>query len=211
VRSSCGSRLPPRLVTQSRFRRLLADPGHALRVGLAIGKGHFYKIYWPLRGRRFQAGRNFRAFGTLVVRGPGRVIFGDDVRVIQRTTPFTHSPDAVITIGNRVDLVGVRFGCNERISIGDRSQVSECRIMDTDFHSIAINRRDPDAPVRTAAVTIGENVWIAPEAAVLPGTTIGDNSVIAFGAICSGAVPANVVMVGNPARVAGKVPGATAP
>jgi maltose O-acetyltransferase len=45
---------------------------------------------------------------------------------------------------------------------------------------------------------------------VPPGTTIGENSVIAFGAICSGVVPPNVVMVGNPARVAGKVPGPTA-
>jgi acetyltransferase-like isoleucine patch superfamily enzyme len=195
-------------VTPSPFLRVFAEPGHALRVGLAILKGHFYKIYWPLRGRRFQAGRNFRVFGSLVVRGPGRVIFGDDVRVIQRTTPFTHCRDAVITVGNRVDLVGVRFGCMDRISIGNRSQVSECRIMDTDYHSIAINRREPSAPVRTAAITIGENVWIAPETAIMPGTSIGDNSVIAFGAICSGAVPANVIMVGNPARVAGKVPGA---
>lgn len=197
-------------MTPSRLRRTLADPGHSVRVGLAILKGHFYKIYWPLRGRRFQAGRNLRVFGSLVVRGPGRVIFGDHVRVIQRTTPFTHSPDAVISVGDRVDLVAVRFGCMERISIGNLSQVSECRIMDTDFHSIAVNRRDPSAPVRTAGITIGENVWIAPETAIMPGTSIGDNSVIAFGAICSGAVPANVIMVGNPARVAGKVPGAPA-
>jgi acetyltransferase-like isoleucine patch superfamily enzyme len=180
-----------------------------VRVALAILKGRFYKVYLPLRGRRFQAGRNFRVFGSLVVQGPGRVIFGDDVRVIKRTTPFTHSPDAVITVGNRVDLVAVRFGCKEKISIGDLCQVSECRIMDTDFHSIAVNRRDPSAPIRTAPISIGQNVWIAPETAVLPGTTIGENSVIAFGAICSGMVPPNVVMVGNPARVAGKVPGTT--
>jgi len=160
-----------------------------------------------MRGRRFTAGRNFRVFGSLVVRGPGRVILGDDVRVIQKTTPFTHSPDAVITVGDRVDLVGVRFGCMARISIGDESMVSECRIMDTDFHSIAVNRRDSTAPIRTAPITIGRNVWIAPQTAILPGTSIGDNSVIAFGAICSGAVPPNVVMVGNPARTAGKVPG----
>jgi len=196
-------------VTQSRFRRIFAEPGRAFRVGFAILKGHFYKAYLLLRGRRFQAGRNLRVFGSLVVRGPGRVVFGDDVRVIQRTTPYTHSLDAVITVGNKVDLVAVRFGCKERISIGNLSQVSECRIMDTDFHSIAVNRRDASAPVRTAAITIGENVWIAPETAIMPGTSIGDNSVIAFGAICSGAVPANVIMVGNPARVAGKVPGAS--
>ena len=192
----------------SRFRRVLTEPGYAFRIGLAVLKGHFYKAYLPLVGRRFKAGRNFRVFGSLVVRGPGQVIFGDNVRVINRTTPFTHSPEAVITVGDKVDLVAVRFGCMVRISIGSLSQVSECRIMDTDFHSIAINRRDPSAPVRTAAITIGQNVWIAPETAIMPGTSIGDNSVIAFGAICAGAVPANVVMVGNPARVAGKVPGA---
>lgn len=177
-----------------------------MRVGVALLKGYFYKICLPLRGRRFVAGRNFRVFGSLKVQGPGRVVFGDNVCVWMLTTPFTHSPDAVITVGDGAWLAGARFGCASRITVGRNAQLSECRIMDTDFHAITPDRREPNARVRTAPVTIGDNVWLAPLTAILPGTTIGDNSVVAFGAICSGNVPPNMVMAGNPARVAGRLP-----
>lgn len=50
-------------------------------------------------------------------------------------------------------------------------------------------------------ITIGDNVWIGGGAVVLPGVTIGDNSVIGAGAVVTKDVPANVVAVGNPARV----------
>jgi maltose O-acetyltransferase len=50
-------------------------------------------------------------------------------------------------------------------------------------------------------ITIGENVWIGGGATVLPGVTVGDNSVIGAGSVVTRDVPANVVAVGNPARV----------
>ncbi len=50
-------------------------------------------------------------------------------------------------------------------------------------------------------VHIGENVWIGANAVVLPGVTIGDNSVIGAGSVVTKDIPANVVAVGNPCRV----------
>lgn len=50
-------------------------------------------------------------------------------------------------------------------------------------------------------ITIGDNVWLGGGAIVCPGVTIGDNSVIGAGAVVTKDVPANVVAVGNPARV----------
>ncbi|MET2718860.1 sugar O-acetyltransferase [Streptomyces harbinensis] len=50
-------------------------------------------------------------------------------------------------------------------------------------------------------ITIGDNVWLGGGAIVLPGVSIGDNSVIGAGAVVTRDVPANVVAVGNPARV----------
>jgi acetyltransferase-like isoleucine patch superfamily enzyme len=55
--------------------------------------------------------------------------------------------------------------------------------------------------VSCAPINIGENVWIAGQSAVLKGVTIGENSVVAYAAIVSSDVPANVVVAGNPARI----------
>lgn len=48
---------------------------------------------------------------------------------------------------------------------------------------------------------IGDNVRLDGGAIVLPGVSIGDNSVIGAGAVVTKDIPANVVAVGNPARV----------
>ena len=50
-------------------------------------------------------------------------------------------------------------------------------------------------------IGIGANVWLGGGAIVCPGVTIGDNSVIGAGAVVTRDIPANVVAVGNPARV----------
>lgn len=50
-------------------------------------------------------------------------------------------------------------------------------------------------------ITIGDNVWIGGGAIVLPGVTIGANTVVGAGAVVSRDLPADVVAVGNPARV----------
>lgn len=50
-------------------------------------------------------------------------------------------------------------------------------------------------------ISIGNNVWIGGNAIVLPGVTIGDNSVIGAGGVVTRDVPPNVVVVGNPGRI----------
>ncbi|GGA78626.1 sugar O-acetyltransferase [Ornithinibacillus halotolerans] len=50
-------------------------------------------------------------------------------------------------------------------------------------------------------ITIGHNVWIGGNAIINPGITVGDNVVIASGAVLTKDVPDNVVVGGNPARV----------
>lgn len=53
----------------------------------------------------------------------------------------------------------------------------------------------------THPVTIGDNVWIAASALVLPGVTIGEGSVIGAGSVVTRDVPPYSLAVGNPCRV----------
>jgi len=50
-------------------------------------------------------------------------------------------------------------------------------------------------------ITIGDNVWLGGGVIILPGVSIGENTVVGAGAVVTKDLPANVVAVGNPARV----------
>ena len=50
-------------------------------------------------------------------------------------------------------------------------------------------------------ITIGDNVWIGGNVMVLPGVTIGENSVIGAGSVVTRDIPANVVAFGAPCMI----------
>ena len=50
-------------------------------------------------------------------------------------------------------------------------------------------------------VHIGENVWIGANTVIVPGVSIGRNSVIGAGSVVTKDIPDNVVAVGNPCRI----------
>ncbi|WP_394263436.1 sugar O-acetyltransferase [Trueperella sp.] len=55
-------------------------------------------------------------------------------------------------------------------------------------------------------IEIGDNVWLGAGVIVLPGVTIGENSVVGAGSVVTKDLPANVVAVGSPARLIRNVP-----
>lgn len=168
--------------------------------------GQFIKVRCQMLRREVRIGRNFMVEGLLEIRGPGRVVFGDNCTVVGSVrapvTPYTHASEAEIMVGDRVVLNGTRFGCVQRIEIGEGCLLADARIMDTDFHAV-----DPQSKHRwqtvgvSKPVVLGPNVWVCAGAIVLKGVTIGANSVVAAGAVVSRDVPPDVVVAGNPARI----------
>ncbi|MFE7627772.1 sugar O-acetyltransferase [Streptomyces sp. NPDC057509] len=86
------------------------------------------------------------------------------------------------------------------ITIGRDCQIGPNVQLLTPTHPVEPEpRRDKLEAARP--ITIGDNVWLGGGAIVLAGVTIGENSVIGAGAVVTKDIPANVVAVGNPARV----------
>jgi len=50
-------------------------------------------------------------------------------------------------------------------------------------------------------ITVGDNVWFGGGVQVMPGVTIGSNTVIGSGSVVTRDIPSGVVAVGNPCRV----------
>jgi acetyltransferase-like isoleucine patch superfamily enzyme len=167
--------------------------------------------WWRLRelfgGSRVRIGKRFSLEGKLTIRGPGTVVFGDDVIVASHATPFTHARDARIVIGDRSFVNGTRFGCAVGIRIGADTDLGDARIFDTDFHPVSRRRRtDRSLQPASGAVVIEDNVWVGGGTAVCKGVTIGRDSVIAFAAVVTKDVPPGRIWGGNPARDIGAVP-----
>jgi maltose O-acetyltransferase len=126
----------------------------------------------------------------------GRVGKGSDVR-----------PPLMVDYGSNLHLgerVFINFGLVALdvvdITIGDDTLIGPGVQLLTPVHPLA---PDPRRAKLEAAdpITIGNNVWIGGHVTVMPGVTIGDDSVVGAGAVVTKDVPARVVVVGNPAKI----------
>ena len=87
-----------------------------------------------------------------------------------------------------------------RVDIGQNCQIAPGVHIYTATHPLDATERIK-SPEYGKPVTIGDNVWIGGQAVLNPGVTVGDNSVIASGAVVTTDVPDKVVVQGNPATV----------
>ncbi|MBE6561723.1 MAG: sugar O-acetyltransferase [Ruminococcaceae bacterium] len=86
------------------------------------------------------------------------------------------------------------------IYIGSHTMLAPNVVLATGGHPILPKLREK-ALQYNMPIRIGRNVWIGAGALVMPGVSIGDNSVIGAGSVVTKDIPANVVAVGNPCRV----------
>lgn len=86
------------------------------------------------------------------------------------------------------------------IYIGSNTMIGPNVTIATAGHPILPELRE-QAYQFNAPVHIGKNCWLGAGVIVLPGITIGDNSVIGAGSVVTKDIPENVVAVGNPCKV----------
>ncbi|MYW67468.1 DUF952 domain-containing protein [Streptomyces sp. SID8379] len=125
----------------------------------------------------------------VVVRPPLSVDYGQYVSIGART--FVNCGAVLL------DVAPIRIG--EDVQIGPNVQLL------TPTHPLA---PEPRRAKWEAAkpITIGDNVWLGGGVIVCPGVTIGANTVVGAGSVVTRDLPADVVAVGNPARVVRDVP-----
>lgn len=112
--------------------------------------------------------------------------------------PFTSDCGKNMAFGERVFInSGCRFQDQGGITIKDGCQIGHNVVIATLNHGLAPEARGDNIP---AAVMLERNVWVGSNATILPGVTIGENSVVAAGAVVTKNVPANTIVGGVPAK-----------
>jgi acetyltransferase-like isoleucine patch superfamily enzyme len=148
-------------------------------------------------------GPRVRLWGVPAISNQGQLLIGDRVRLASgiSTLELSVGPDGTLQIGDRVLINhGCSIGATKLVRIGERCNIgSQSILIDNAFHELDPDRRDqqPDS----APVVLEENVWLAARVIVLPGVTIGKNSVVGAGSVVTKDIPPNVLAAGIPARV----------
>ena len=115
--------------------------------------------------------------------------------------------NAEIVIGKKVATNNNLFICAANyIEIGDETRIGEgVTIMDFESTWYFALRKGGPGPV--GKVNIGKNVWIGNKVIILKNSIIGDNTIIAAGAVVSGSFPPNSIIGGVPAKLIKQIEG----
>lgn len=106
-----------------------------------------------------------------------------------------------VHFGNNVYAnFGLTLVDDTHIYVGDGTMFGPNVVISTAGHPILPELREKQYQFNMP-VHIGKNCWLGAGVLVMPGVTIGDNSVIGAGSVVTKDIPANVVAVGNPCRI----------
>lgn len=99
------------------------------------------------------------------------------------------------------------------ITLGERTTISGGVLLLVHDYSIGAAMRgagvdgvrDGHLPHLIKEIKIGNDCFIGIRSIILPGTTIGDRTIVGAGAVVKGNIPAGVIVAGNPAKIIGTV------
>jgi acetyltransferase-like isoleucine patch superfamily enzyme len=155
-------------------------------------------------GRTIRIGR-FSSVGTMSYVSCERIVIGEDARIREQVFVGGPSlPESSFTLGSRTIILQMAsINPTKPVTIGDDTGIGgHCLIF---THGAWLNALD-GYPVTYEPVTLGNSVWLPWRVFVMPGTTIGDGSVIGANSLVQGTIPPGSLAVGSPAKVIRSAP-----
>lgn len=155
-------------------------------------------------GRNIKIGRH-SSVGTMSYVSCERIDIGEDARIREQVyVGGPQLPESAFVLGNRTIVLQMAvINATKPVTIGDDTGIGgHCLIF---THGAWLNALD-GYPVTYEPVTLGKSVWLPWRVFVMPGTTIGDGTVIGANSLVSGAIPAHSLAVGSPAKVIKSAP-----
>lgn len=155
------------------------------------------------------ASRLYLFGGMPLVLGPLKITCGTDCRISGQTTfsgRWSGATSAELIIGNNVGIGWqTTIAVGQKIKLGDNVRIAG-RSFIAGYPGHPINAKDraaglPDLDEQIGDVILERDVWLGTGVAIMPGVTIGAETIVAAGSIVTKSLPAGVLAGGNPARV----------
>lgn len=187
---------------------VVGQPGKDCRIGFAPGVASLDNVEVRFVGDE----THDRVTVVLGAFQRGRVlihIHGSDARVQIGTSKLMNAdcvvgPNAEVMIGNHTTAgnmtLAAKHGC---ITIGEDCMISgKVQFNAAMDHAVVdLSGEEPRLENDPRHLRVGDHVWVGNSTALLGNCNVGSGSIIGWGAVVAGDIPANVVAVGNPAQV----------
>jgi acetyltransferase-like isoleucine patch superfamily enzyme len=193
------------------FRRYRIGKGVKLAFGaiidgeeVDIADGVEIGLLAMVLGRSIKIGR-FSSVGTMSYLACERIEIGEDARIREQVfVGGPQLPESSFRLGSRTIILQMSsINPTKPVTIGDDTGIGgHCLIF---THGAWLNALD-GYPVTYEPVTLGKSVWLPWRVFIMPGTTIGDGSVIGANSLVQGTIPASSLAVGIPAKVIRSAP-----
>lgn len=142
--------------------------------------------------------------GVEFMRFPKNIFIKDEVVVKEGVKICSCNKEATITVGERTTLGYHTFiFASEKIEIGNDCLIAPFVYVVDSNHSISKKSYINQQPNETAAIKIGNDVWIASNVTILKGVTIGDGAVVAANSVVNKSIPNQEIWGGSPAKKIG--------
>lgn len=176
-----------------------------------------YLFYLKQRG--VLVGKNVKINGMIFLSGTRNVTIGDNVYINsnEKSNPIggntkcylkTFSKGSIV-IGKGCRISNVAICSMVSVIIEDDVYIGgDCRIYDTDFHSIVFRKRikgNEDDGVVSKSIVIKRGAFIGASTIILKGVTVGVYSVVAAGSIVTKNIPDGELWGGSPAHFIKKI------
>lgn len=117
------------------------------------------------------------------------------------TAPFACDYGFNISIGeNFYTNHNVTILDGARVTFGDNVFIAPNCVFSTAGHAIDSEQRNQGLEI-ALPIIVGDSVWIGANVSVLPGVTIGSNTIIGAGSVVNKDIPDGVIAAGNPCKV----------
>lgn len=204
------SDIPSKLFYNTLFKRMVM-----LCRGLIFTRKKIYlgKRCTITNKSNIQFGKNVTIESYSIIDGfaKNKIIFGDGVKIGSFSKLLSTSHLATYGVGLKMgnnSAVGdfTHFGATGGLEIGNDVIMGSY----VSFHSENHNYSDPTKLIREQGVNsrgikIGNNIWVGAKVTFLDGCEVGDNSIVAAGAVVNGVFPKNSLIGGVPAKLIKKI------
>ncbi|BAO75580.1 maltose O-acetyltransferase [Winogradskyella sp. PG-2] len=162
-----------------------------------------------LNGNNFQFGKACTLERNVLIDcySDKKIVFGNIVKIGAFSTISTTSHLSKSGIGLKIgnnSAIGEYsyFGCSGGVKIGNDVIMGQYVSFHSENHSFNNNKLlIREQGVSSSGIDIGNNIWVGSKATFLDGCKVGDNSVVAAGAVVNDIFPSNVLIGGVPAKI----------